>query len=93
MDALVFIVSFMSIHVLGLFLAVIIGSVLALIHIKWQKSHPDVTLDGDVLKMKGSLYYGSLPVVESMFTKATSMLEHVTLDMSDIYYQDPDAKH
>jgi SulP family sulfate permease len=91
-DAIVFVVSFMSIHVFGLFLAVIIGSVLALIHFKWQKSHPDVTLDGDVLKMKGSLYYGSLPVVESMFAKAISTLEHITLDMSDIYYQDPDAK-
>ena len=91
-DAIVFITSFLSIHIFGLFMAVIIGSVLALIHFKWQKSHPDVTLEGNILKMKGSLYYGSLPVAESMFAKATSTLEHITLDMSDIYYQDPDAK-
>lgn len=91
-DAIVFSVSFLSIHIFGLFMAIIIGSVLALIHFKWQKSHPDVTLDGNVLKMKGSLYYGSLPVVESMFAKAADEHEHITLDISDIYYQDPDAK-
>jgi SulP family sulfate permease len=90
-EAIVFLASFLSVLFLDLFGAVIVGSVLAIAYSKWEQAHPNVSLSGNVLKIRGNLYYGSLPVVESMYHRAIAADGPVTIDFSDCYYIDQEG--
>ena len=48
----------------------VVGSVLAVAYSKWEQAHPNVTLVGNVLKVRGNIYYGSLPVIEAKYHAA-----------------------
>jgi len=87
-EAVVFFASFLSVVFLDLFGAVIVGSVLAFTYSKWEQAHPAITLSGNVLKVRGNLYYGSLPVIEAMYHKALDRERKVTFDFSECHYID-----
>jgi SulP family sulfate permease len=90
-EAVVFMASFISVLFLDLFGAVIVGSLLAIAYSKWEQAHPNVSLSGNVLKVKGNLYYGSLPVVESMYHRAVNDRGSVVIDFSECYYIDQEG--
>jgi SulP family sulfate permease len=90
-EAVVFMASFLSVLFLDLFGAVIVGSILAIAYSKWEQAHPDISLQGNVLKVRGNLYYGSLPVVESMYHSAIEREGKVIIDFSDCYYIDQEG--
>jgi sulfate permease, SulP family len=90
-EGIVFVASFASVHLLGLFGAVICGSLLALGYAKWEKAHPNVSLEGNTLKIKGNIYYGSLPVIESLFHRAIARNEELTVDFSRVHHIDPEG--
>jgi SulP family sulfate permease len=90
-EGVVFTASFVSVHVFGLFGAVICGSVLALAYAKWEKAHPNVTLEGNTLRIKGNIYYGSLPVIESLFHKAVKRVDELVVDFSAVHHIDPEG--
>jgi SulP family sulfate permease len=46
---------------------------------------------GNVLKIRGNLYYGSLPVVESTFHGAVARERALIIDFSDCYYIDQEG--
>ena len=83
--------SFLSVLFLDLFGAVIVGSLLAIAYSKWEQAHPDISLSGNVLKVRGNLYYGSLPVIESMYHNAMEREGKVIIDFSDCYYIDQEG--
>jgi SulP family sulfate permease len=87
-EAVVFTASFLSVLFLDLFGAVIVGSILAIAYSKWEQAHPSISLRGNVLKVRGNIYYGSLPVIESMYHDAIESKGSVTLDFSECYYID-----
>jgi sulfate permease, SulP family len=90
-EAVVFIASFLSVLFLDLFGAVVVGSVLAIAYSKWEQAHPSVSLRGNVLKIRGNLYYGSLPVIEATYHRAIDRLEELVIDFSECYYIDPEG--
>lgn len=92
-EAIVFSASFLSVHVFGLFGAVICGSLLALAYAKWEKAHPNVTLEGNVLRIRGNIYYGSLPVIESLYHRANSdrRFDELIVDFSAVHHIDPEG--
>ena len=47
--------------------------------------------DAYVLKVRGNLYYGSLPVVESTFHSAVARTRELTIDFSECYYIDQEG--
>ena len=90
-EAVVFMASFLSVLFLDLFGAVIVGSILAIAYSKWEQAHPTVSLEGNILKVRGNLYYGSLPVIESMYHSAIDRGGRLTIDFSDCYYIDQEG--
>ena len=90
-EAVVFMGAFLSVLFLDLFGAVIVGSILAIAYSKWEQAHPSVSVRGNVLKIRGNLYYGSLPVIESMYHRAVEREGRVTIDFSDCYYIDQEG--
>lgn len=92
-EAIVFSASFLSVHVFGLFGAVICGSLLALAYAKWEKAHPNVTLERNVLRIRGNIYYGSLPVIESLYHRANSdrRFTELIVDFSAVHHIDPEG--
>lgn len=90
-EAVVFMASFLSVLFLDLFGAVIVGSLLAIAYSKWEQAHPDISLSGNVLKVRGNLYYGSLPMIESMYHSAIEREGNVIIDFSDCYYIDQEG--
>ncbi len=91
-EAMVFLVSFLSVLFLDLFDAVVLGSLVAIAYAKWQQAHPDVTLDGDVMKIRGNVYYGSLPVIESVYHRAIARgVTDIVIDVRDCHYIDPEG--
>jgi SulP family sulfate permease len=91
-EALVFLVSFLSVLFLDLFDAVVLGSLVAIAYAKWQQAHPDVTLNGDVMKIRGNVYYGSLPVIESVYHGAIARgVTDIVIDVRDCHYIDPEG--
>jgi SulP family sulfate permease len=90
-EAVVFLVSFLSVLFLDLFEAVLLGSVLAIAYAKWVQAHPDITLRGNVLKIRGNIYYGSLPVIESIYYGAIGRVDNLVIDFSECYYIDPEG--
>ena len=63
-ETVVFLASFLSVLFLDLFAAVIVGSILAIAYSKWEQVNPNISLRGNVLKIRGNIYYGSLPAIE-----------------------------
>lgn len=90
-EAIVFSVSFIAVHIFGLFGAVIAGAVLALGYAKWVKAHPRISLNGNVLAINGNIYYGSLPVIESIYHKALAQHDSLVLDFRNVHYIDPEG--
>lgn len=87
-EASVFLASFLSVLFLDLFGAVVVGSVLAIAYSKWQQAHPNISVEGNLLKIRGNVYYGSLPVIEAAYHRALERNADVTLDFSDCHYID-----
>jgi SulP family sulfate permease len=90
-ETVVFLASFLSVLFLDLFGAVVVGSVLAIGYSKWAQAHPNISLCGNVLKVRGNLYYGSLPVVETTFHRAIARHRNLVIDFSDCYYIDQEG--
>jgi SulP family sulfate permease len=90
-EAVVFMGSFLSVLFLDLFGAVIVGSVLAVAYSKWEQAHPNISVTGNVLKVRGSIYYGSLPVIESMYHGVIEREGSAVIDFSQCYYIDQEG--
>ena len=90
-EAVVFIASFLSVLFLDLFSAVMVGSVLAIAYSKWEQVNPNISLRGNVLKIRGNIYYGSLPVIESIYHDAIKRVDDLIIDFSECYYIDPEG--
>ncbi|HTE14430.1 MAG TPA: SulP family inorganic anion transporter [Burkholderiales bacterium] len=90
-EAVVFAASFLSVLFLDLFGAVVVGSILAIAYSKWEQAHPNISLSGNMLKVRGNIYYGSLPVIEATYHKAIAREGSVIIDFSDCYYIDPEG--
>jgi SulP family sulfate permease len=90
-EAVVFMASFLSVLFLDLFGAVVVGSVLAIAYSKWEQAHPSMSLRGNVLKVRGNIYYGSLPVIEATYHSAIERVGSVILDFSQCYYIDQEG--
>jgi SulP family sulfate permease len=87
-EAVVFMASFLSVLFLDLFGAVVVGCVLAIAYSKWEQAHPDISVRGNVMKVRGNIYYGSLPFIESTYHGVMEREGSVTLDFSECYYID-----
>jgi SulP family sulfate permease len=90
-EAVVFTASFLSVLFLDLFGAVLVGSLLAIAYSKWEQAHPNISLRGNVLKIRGNIYYGSLPVIESTYHNAMARVDNLVIDFSECYYIDPEG--
>jgi SulP family sulfate permease len=90
-EAVVFTASFLSVLFLDLFGAVLVGSLLAIAYSKWEQAHPNISLRGNVLKIRGNIYYGSLPVIESTYHGAIARVDDLIIDFSECYYIDPEG--
>lgn len=90
-EAVVFMMSFLSVLFLDLFGAVVVGSVLAIAYSKWEQAHPNISVRGKVLKVRGNIYYGSLPVIESRYHSVIAREGSVIIDLSDCYYIDQEG--
>jgi SulP family sulfate permease len=90
-EAIVFIASFLAVIFLDLFSAVLVGSLLAVAYSKWEQAHPNVSLHGNVLKIRGNIYFGSLPVIEAVYHRAVERAENLVIDISECYYIDPEG--
>jgi sulfate permease, SulP family len=90
-EATVFVASFLSVLFLDLFEAVLVGSALAIAYSKWEQAHPNISLRGNVLKIRGNIYYGSLPVIESTYHNVLARTPDVIVDFSECYYIDQEG--
>ena len=90
-EAVVFLVSFASVLFLDLFEAVVLGSLLAIAYAKWEQANPNISLQGNVLKIRGNIYYGSLPVIERTYHGAIARMDDLVVDFSECYYIDPEG--
>jgi SulP family sulfate permease len=90
-EAVVFFGAFLSVLFLDLFGAVLVGAALAIAYSKWEQAHPNVSLAGNVLKIRGNIYYGSLPVIERIYHDAIARGERLVIDFSQAYYIDPEG--
>jgi len=90
-EAVVFMASFLAVLFLDLFGAVVVGSVVAIAYSKWEQAHPNISLRGNVMKIRGSIYYGSLPVIESTYHSLIEREGSVILDFAECYYIDQEG--
>ena len=90
-ETVVFTASFMSVLFLDLFGAVVVGSILAIAYSKWEQAHPNISLRGNVLKIRGNIYYGSLPVIEATYHAALARDSNVVIDFAECNYIDPEG--
>jgi SulP family sulfate permease len=90
-EAVVFFASFLSVLFLDLFGAVVVGCVLAIAYSKWEQANPNISLRGNVLKIRGNIYYGSLPVIEAKYHEAIARADDLVIDFSECYYIDPEG--
>jgi len=90
-EAVVFSASFISVHLFGLFGAVVTGALLALGYAKWEKAHPRIQLQGGVLVIRGNIYYGSLPLIEAIYHEAAARGQRMVLDFSQVHHIDPEG--
>lgn len=90
-DTMVFMASFLSVLFLDLFGAVVVGSILAIAYSKWQQAHPNISVRGNVMKIRGNIYYGSLPVIEATYHAALARDRSFVIDFSECYYIDAEG--
>lgn len=90
-ETVVFGASFLSVHIFGLFGAVISGSLLALAYAKWEKAHPSISLELNVLRIRGNVYYGSLPLIESLYHRADQRFAEFVVDFSAVHHIDAEG--
>jgi SulP family sulfate permease len=90
-EAVVFLASFLSVLFLDLFGAVVVGALLAIAYSKWEQAHPNISLRANVLKIRGNIYYGSLPLIEATYHDAAARVENLVIDFSECYYIDPEG--
>jgi len=90
-EAVVFLGAFLSVLFLDLFGAVLVGAALAIAYSKWEQAHPMISLQGNVLRIRGNIYYGSLPVIEKVYHEALARGESLVIDFSQAYYIDPEG--
>jgi SulP family sulfate permease len=91
-EAIVFFASFLSVLFLDLFGAVLVGTILAIAYSKWEQAHPNISLRGNLLKIRGNIYYGSLPVIEATYHRAIEHgADNLIIDFSECYYIDPEG--
>ena len=90
-EAIIFTASFLSVLFLDLFGAVVVGSVLAILYSKWEQAHPNISVAGSALKIRGNIYYGSLPVIEKTYHEALARNDRLVIDFSQAYYIDPEG--
>ncbi len=90
-EAVVFLASFFAVLFLDLFGAVLVGSALAIAYSKWEQAHPNISVRGNVLKVRGNIYYGSLPMVEKTYHEVVEREGNVLLDFSECYYIDQEG--
>jgi SulP family sulfate permease len=90
-EAVVFLASFLAVLFLDLFGAVVVGSILAVAYSKWQQAHPDISRRGNVLKIRGNIYYGSLPIIESTYHDVIAREGSAIIDFSQCYYIDQEG--
>ena len=69
----------------------ICGSLLALAYAKWEKAHPSITLERNVLRVRGNIYYGSLPLIESLYHQANSRFDELIVDFSAVHHIDAEG--
>ena len=48
-------------------------------------------MQGNVLRIRGNIYYGSLPVIEKVYHQALARGENLVIDFSQAYYIDPEG--
>ena len=87
-EAVVFTASFLAVLFLDLFSAVIAGSIIAVAYSKWEQAHPNIGVHGNILKIRGNIYYGSLPVIESAYHRLLESNRAVAIDFSECFYID-----
>jgi sulfate permease, SulP family len=90
-EAVVFLASFLSVLFLDLFSAVLVGSVLAIAYSKWEQVNPNISLRGNVLRIRGNIYYGSLPAIEAIYHDAIERVDDLVVDFSECYYIDAEG--
>jgi SulP family sulfate permease len=90
-EAVVFMGAFLSVLFLDLFGAVLVGAALAIAYSKWEQAHPTISMQGNVLRIRGNIYYGSLPVIEKAYHEAIARGEKLVIDFSQAYYIDPEG--
>jgi len=90
-EAVVFMGSLLSVVFLDLFSAVLVGSILAIAYSKWEQVNPNISLRGNVLKIKGNIYYGSLPAIEAIYHDAIKRVDELVIDFSECYYIDAEG--
>jgi len=92
-ELLSFLTSFMTIHIFGLFGAVIAGSLVTLCHFIWRHSHPLITLEEHTITVHDILYYGSLPELERHINLVKQAgFSTVEINTSEISYIDNEAQ-
>ncbi len=89
-EAMVFMVSFASIHIFGLAEALAIGAAMEIIHFHWRKSHPFMEWVDNVLHIHGSLYYASIPRVEEQLESFKGKTP--ALCLNQVFYVDTSAE-
>ena len=90
-EAVVFLSSFLSVHIFGLFGAIMIGALLAIGYAQWVKSSPSINLQDSTLTIRGNIYYGSLPIIESLYKEAIERHQSLTLDFQNVHYIDSEG--
>ena len=92
-ETLAFVISFLCIHIFGLFGAVVAGSLVSLAHFLWLKSHPRVWVDGNTVYVTDNVYYGSLSRIEKEISalQAEGYAE-VVIDTSNVSYFDDESR-
>jgi SulP family sulfate permease len=90
-EAVVFLASLLAVLFLDLFGAVIVGSILAIAYSKWEQAHPVISVSGNVLKVRGNIYYGSLPVIEAKYHGVIEREGSAVIDFSECYYIDQEG--
>lgn len=91
-ETIIFLTAFISVHIFGLFGAVVTGSILALLHFKWLKLHPAIYLNDGILTIHDSLYYGSIPYIERIIHQAQSKDISITINTSGTSYIDAEGE-
>lgn len=90
-ETIVFISSFIAVHVFGLLNAALIGASFAFVNWVWHKSHPQLLVDGQHASITGDLYYASVAVIEKPIIEMVKKYGEARLDLSHMSHIDAEA--